>query len=413
MSSQAGHKPSLLVITSRYPFPVIGGDRLRVYHLCRILSNDFEVTLACLHEQAIPDIEPTSAERAVFKDIHIHHLPKWKSLAKTAFGLLNSYPMQVNYYWDAGFAKKIQHLSKGVDHCLFHLTRTARYADFCPDHALKVMEMTDAVSRNYQGMKKSKGFFSIRRQIFHLEYRKLVKYERKAVREFSLTTLVSGVDREYLLDNSDAPEGSSPPSCEPERIMVVPNGIAVDKYPFVNPWQINKVVGFIGNITSLQNFDACFYFASEVLPALRTADNVEFRIVGRIGESERTALEKFPGVVVTGEVESIPDAMTGVSIGVCPVRVSAGVQNKVLEYMALGLPAIVTFNSTIALELEHDHQVVVADSAQEFVNQFERLQNDPALCHSLRKEARAFVEKHHQWSESIARLGEKMLSGEK
>lgn len=401
-------KPSLLVVTPRYPFPVIGGDRLRIYHLCRILSEYFDITLVSIHDEKTPSIGPTPTERKVFKTIHLHYLPKWKSLLKTASGLLNRYPMQVNYYWDSSFARKLESIAQDYNYCLLHMARTARYGQYCAPDAYKVLEMMDAVSRNYRGMKNSKGFFSLRRLIFQLEHRKLVDYEQEALALFSLTTLVSNVDRRYLLDEHASRDTHQAQNTPPE-IAIVPNGIEIDRYTYLETWTINQTIAFVGNVTSLQNFDACFYFASEVLPYLREKYGIKFRIVGRISDRERSALEKFPGVVITGEVKSIPDAMSGASVGVCPVRVSAGIQNKVLEYMALGLPAIVTFNSTIALNLKHNQEVLVADAPSEFIAQFERLHSDSSLCDTLRTNGRSFVETNHQWHDTVSDLARKIL----
>lgn len=401
MIHKGSEKPKLLVVAPRSPFPLVGGDRLRVFHLCRVLSKDFDIYLLCLTDEASA-IDPMShPEAKYFCSIQLHYLPKWKSLLKTLLGLFNPFPMQVNFYWDKQFARKIENLSAEHDACLFHLIRTARYGAYCAKKPLKILEMTDAISRNYSAMGDSKGFFSLRKFIFIYEKRKLQHYEKQAVNAFDVTTLVSKIDIDYLKNLCD----ERPPT---DKIIYIPNGISIDSYHYKSQWTHNNVIGFVGNITSLQNFDACFYFASEILPRLQEIGPYVFKVIGRIGNREKSSLEKFPNVLVTGEVDSIQDELADASIGVCPVRVSAGIQNKVLEYLALGLPAIVTSKSVVALGLTDGEEVLVADSPDEYLQQFIALKDNDDLCHALRTKGRQHVESHYDWHTNIGLLSKRM-----
>lgn len=401
MNTMVLPKPRVLIVTPRYPFPVIGGDRLRIFHLCRELSIYFDLTLISLSEQPSPREHENSPEGSYFQAIHTHYLPKWKSLTKALFGVLNKFPMQSNYYWDTTFAKKVKQLSKDHDACIFHLIRTARYEEHC-DSKLKILELTDAISRNYRSMDKSEGFYSLRRSLFKYESNKLGKYERAALQRFKFATLVSKTDIEYLRTKNASYNLTIP-------LLHLPNGIDISNYPYRENWTFKPVIGIVGNITSLQNFDACFFFATEVLPILQKEQAFELKIIGRIGHREKNRLEKLPNVKVTGEVDSIADALADVSIGVCPVRVSAGIQNKILEYLAAGLPSIVSTTCGEALDLAKNKHTLFADSVDDYVRHIHQLRDNPGLSELLRVQGRKHVEREHDWKTCIAPLAENML----
>src|SRR5690606_24456626 len=104
----------------------------------------------------------------------------------------------------------------------------------------------------------------------------------------------------------------------------------------------------IGNLMSEQNFDACVYFAECVLPRLV---DFRFQIIGRIPSNKAAALSRLPRVDVVGEVRSVAERAAGAFAAVCPVRIGAGVQNKLLEYLAMGIPAVSTSIGMEGLEI--------------------------------------------------------------
>jgi hypothetical protein len=157
-------------------------------------------------------------------------------------------------------------------------------------------------------------------------------------------------------------------------------------------------IAFIGNLTSLQNLDAATYLAEEILPLVRQRfPKVILRIIGRIHRSDALSLSKYNGVVVTGEVLSIADSINGCGVGACPLRLGAGIHNKVLEYMALGLPTVTTSLGLEGINAKDKKELLVADSLKEYSSAIIQLLEDRELAASLAKSGRAFVEQQHSW----------------
>lgn len=397
LSAPSSTRPKLLVLTPRFPYPVIGGDRLRIYQVCKELAKDCELTLLSLCESK-EELTMALPDDGIFARVERIMLPRWRSRVNALLAIPTRTPLQVAYYRSPAFARALARLRPQHQLCLAHLIRTGDYLN--DTHRPAVLEMTDAIALNYQRVAQLGNVRGLRAWVYRLESRRLLNYERKTLDHFDRVVLVSAIDRSFLTDGVDRP-----------HVLVCSNGVDTEALGFVSrEASDSSVVAFIGNITSLQNFDACLHFARDVLPRLRASLGCRFRVVGRICERERSQLEKFDGVEVTGPVDDIARAVADARLGVAPVRLGAGVQNKILEYMALGLPVV---SSTLALEgfaALPERDLIVADTPEDMAAVIERLWNDSARRQSLAANGRAYVEQHHAWSAQLAPLRSAVLA---
>ncbi|QYE35957.1 glycosyltransferase [Polymorphobacter sp. PAMC 29334] len=386
---------NLLVLTPRYPYPLIGGDRLRIHTICRELAKNHRLTLLSLCETR----EEMTAEPpdGVFATVERVYLPKWKSMANTLAALPSRTPLQIAYYRSAAFRSAVERLAPGHDAVLAHLVRTAEYAVAFPGP--KILEMTDAISLNYSRVQQT-GSRSLRRLIYMVEQSRLERYERAIADKFDLSVLVSEIDRKFLF-------GDSPGRLE--RTLVCSIGVDWAKLPFTAN-RAGTVIAFVGNMTTLQNLDAARRFATDVLPLIaQRVSGATFRVVGRINDAGRRALA-LPGVEVTGEVDTIAAAVRDAAIAVCPMRFGAGIQTKVLEYMALGLPTVITPIGLEGLGAVPDRDVVVADGAEASAEAVVALLRAPLHRESLAIAARRYVEDHHGWDASLRALSTRVVT---
>ena len=386
-------KPKLLVLTSRYPYPTIGGDRLRILRVCEILSKHFSLTLLSLCETQIEMEMPLPADNIFMKIERVLLLPsrsRWNAL----IGLFSATPLQVAYYRSPIFTKRIQELLPEHDGVLSHLIRCGEYVRHLDKP--KILEMTDAISLNYSRLSKINNLQGLRALIFRIESLRLLPYEKALIKEFDLSVLVSEVDKNHLVIN-EGEEFSN-------KIIVCSNGVELTKFSYRFNDNPSRIIAFIGNMNSYQNLDACLYFAREVLPLLNKNSHFIFRVVGKINQRDANKLKAFENVEVSGAVQNIDEATSDASIGVCPVRIAAGIQNKVLEYMALGLPVV---TSTIGLEGLRAHankDLLVADTPQDFAEQIIKLHNDNKLRRMLADNARNYVEENHKWDKQLSKM---------
>lgn len=380
----------LLVLTPRYPYPVIGGDRLRIYEICRELAGNYDLTLLSLCETH-GELNAPLPNDGVFKQVERIYLPRWRSVLNVVGALASSTPLQIAYYQSTAFANALKVLLPKHDVCLAHLIRTGHYVR--NSSVPVVLEMTDAISMNYQRVINFGANRGLRSLIYAFEAKRLLGYERGVINDFAAVTLVSELDRAFLVQDRHCPQ-----------VLVASNGVNLEALPFSDRLFSQPVGVFIGNMASLQNLDACIYFAEEVLPVIRRSIDFTFRVVGRIKPADARVLSAFEGVEVAANVDSIVDAVKDARVGLAPVRMGAGVQNKVLEYMALGLPVITSSLALEGLGAKPNQDLLVADSPEEYLGHVVRLWQHVELRSQMAGTAFEYVRCHHSWKERLTPL---------
>lgn len=387
-------KSRILVLSPRFPYPVIGGDRLRIHAICRALARDHRLTLLSLCDRRA-DFDPALVTDTVFDTIERVYLPRWRSLLQVGAALPSRTPLQVAYYRSRAFARRIDALLPNHDLALAHLIRTGHYLI---DKATvpKVLEMTDAISMNYARVREH-GARGLRARVYSIEQQRLAAYERCMPSLFDTVCLIAAGDARSLWGES----------C-PDNLLIAANGVDADALPFSHRATNRRVAVFIGNLHSAQNMDACRHFVTDILPLLTAEELAEFRVVGRIRGSDAAWLRAHSRVTVTGEVAAIPPAVADARYGVCPVRIGAGVQNKVLEYMALGLPVITSPVGYEGIDAVAGRDLLVAASSAQFAALIQDLNGDEARYRALAEAGRDFVTTAQGWDAALAPLVERV-----
>ncbi|MEX3999124.1 glycosyltransferase [Paraburkholderia sp. EG285A] len=387
-------KKKLLVLTPRLPYPVIGGDKLRIYHLCKALSHQYSLTLLSLCETH-EEMDCELPDDGVFDRVERVFLSKARSYINTLLALPTRTPLQVAYYRSRAFAAAVEKMLPSHDGVLVHLVRCAEYVR--KSDKPRVLEMTDAISLNYGRVKQLKNARGLKSRALSLEAKRLGDYERAIVNDFDLSVLVSQTDKDYLFPGSNA-----------DNVMVCSNGVDLSGLPYSVRSMASRVLIFIGDMRTVQNEDMCHFFAQEVLPLLRKRADYRFRIVGSISPALAERFRAYDGVEVTGRVASVADAAKDGAIGLCPMRIGAGVQNKILEYMALGLPVVATSLAYEGLKARVGCDLVIADTPKEFVERIEALLADEVGALKMAARAREFVAREHAWGGMVEPLLERL-----
>ena len=374
----------ILLITPRFPFPVIGGDKLRVYNIVKYLSNYYRFTLASLY--STEEEGRATAESGIFDEVYRVRQPKSVSYCYTAGSLLRGRSLQSGYFYNPSLRKLVDSKISGHDLLLAHLIRVSDYA--IGKAVPAICEMTDAISMNYERAGRTKGR-SLKRFIYAFERKRCLDSERKCLEGFDGCVVVSPTDRQYLTDRY--PEYSA-------KMHVIPNGVRIEDFDCARDKVEKGKIVFIGNMRTLQNSDAAAYFAKEVFPGLREKrKDASFWIIGADPGREVLALSSIPGVVVTGRVDDVRESAHDAEASVCPVRIGAGIQNKVLESMAMGIPVVTTSIGAQGLAAKDGVHFKVADSPAEFIEGVMDIFNDRSKAQALSKKAKALVQESYSW----------------
>lgn len=386
----------IVVIASRYPgYPPLKGDQVRAYHQIRLLSRRHEVTLVCFGGER-PTQEPAGDSRIekFCRKVTVVPPPGVARWLKVARNLVVGLPLQCGYYFSPTMQSAVDQVLEKERPAvvLVQLSRMAQYlrAENGPPAVLDLVDSLalNAVSRSTFSRGPARG-------LWRVEARRLAAFEREACSRFAAVTVVSEADREYL--------GAG-------NVAVNPNGVDLEGIPFApHTGRDATTLLFLGNMGYYANVDAVRFFVRSVLPVIRRRiPSVRFLIVGANPSREVRCLAG-PNVVVTGLVESVLPYLSTAGIGVFPIRLGSGMQNKVLEAMAAGLPVVTTsFVLKGVRAAPHEH-VMVGDTAEQFAACVIELVRSEALRRELAIRARRFVEACYSWEASVGQL-EKILS---
>lgn len=391
----------VLLVTPRYPFPVIGGDKLRVYNIVKYLSRFYSFSLASLYSTR--EEEESAPEQGMFEEVYRVRQPKAMSYCYTAGNLIRGKSLQSGYFFNPRLREIIDDKVGGYDLVLAHLFRVSDYLKGKSVPA--ICELTDAISMNYA--RAGAGAFSAKRLLYGFERKRCLEAERKCLEDFNSCVVVSGKDRDYLA--SIYPQFSS-------KLRVIPNGVKIEQFPYRRDRVSKGKIIFIGNMRTMQNADAACFFAKEVFGRIRESrPHATFWIIGAEPGKAVRALSSIPGVVVTGRVDDVRSFAYDAAASVCPIRIGAGIQNKVLESMAMGVPVVTTSVGAEGLLAEPGRHLLVADRPEAMKERVLELLNEPGKAEALSKRARALIEERYSWDgmlSSYRELVEDVLDGQ-
>jgi polysaccharide biosynthesis protein PslH len=230
--------------------------------------------------------------------------------------------------------------------------------------------------------------------VYGREHRTLLEFERRVARAFDENVLCTPLEQRVF-------EGAIPGA----HSMVLRNGVDLAFYRPAPERREPAHLVFVGVMDYLPNIDGCVWFVREILPKLRANHGkVRFTIVGSRPTPEVLALAREPAVTVTGFVDDPREFLARASISVAPLRIARGIQNKVLEALAMGLPVVGTTSATQGVEGVPGRDFLLADSVDEQVAAVSELIAHPARAQDLGRRGRAFVEANYDWEVVLAPL---------
>ncbi|MDR3762578.1 MAG: glycosyltransferase family 4 protein [Acidobacteriota bacterium] len=210
------------------------------------------------------------------------------------------------------------------------------------------------------------------------------RFERRWYPRLDRVVVTSAMDAERLAQIA-----------APVRPVVIPNGVEV---PGVAAASVPRRIVFTGNMSWPPNEDAAEFFVREVLPRVRRQyPQAEFWIVGSSPSLRVEALGGVPGVTVTGKVPVLAEYIATAEVYVSPLRFGAGVKNKILEAMAVGVPIVATPISLSGTPLVSGRHLLQAEGPAEIAAAIGKVFDDPALETSLAREAREEIQRHYTW----------------
>jgi len=387
----------LFVILSRFPFPLEKGDKLRAYHQIKHLSKDHDIILCCLSDKKIKP-EWKEELNKYCQELHVFELKKPLIYWNTFKQLFTGNPYQVGYFYQHRVRKKIDSIIDRTKpaHIYCQLIRTAEYVKNHHDIP-KTIDYMDALGKGM--LRRSAISRGTKRKLFSIEGKRLTEYENRIFDYFNHHTIISEQDKR-LINHPDN-----------HKITVIENGIAKDFFDFPPKNDTEYELVFTGNMNYPPNIECSEFIVRHILPTLqKKIPGIKLLLSGANPNQRIIELGKNEAVTVTGWVDDIKDSYSKGKIFLAPLFIGTGLQNKLLEAMAMRLPCITTSLVNNALNCVDGTTILLAENANEFISQVENLLNDQQLYEQISHNARNFVADNFNWNVSVGKLNEVLKS---
>lgn len=383
---------NVLYLCHRIPYPPDKGDKIRAFHQVQAIASRHQVDLFTLADDPSDLVHATALQRYCRRVTVVPLNPRWARLRSLPY-LLTRQPLTIPYFYSAKLRAEIRQAValNAYDRIYVYCSAMAQYVEV--EWGIPVVtDFVDVDSdkwRQYSSFTHGPAAVIYRREAWALQ-----QYERQ-VCDRSACILVT-TRREAELVQGMAPRTS---------VHVVANGVNTDYFRPAEVVANAPTIGFTGDMSYFPNIEAVKFFAGKVLPLIRRAvPEARFLIVGRNPSPAVQALQHIEGVEVTGFVPDIRPYLARMHVAVAPFSIAAGIQNKILEAMASGIPVVCTRRAAQGLSSAAAAAVELADSADEMAGKIAGLLRDPEIAHSRGIEGRTRVAAEYQWDQSLDRF---------
>lgn len=382
----------ILFLAQRVPYPPDRGDKIHTYNHLRHLAKMHEVAVACLADGE-EDMTNVVGLKSLATSIDAVAIRPIRARSRALAALGSRIPCTVAYFNERRLHEQVGERMRR-EHFDAILVNSSQMAQFVEPYSdlPRIMQFVDLDSLKWQQYAENSSI--PRSWLFRREFHCLLEYERKLARTFTHSLVCTPRELEDL--QRLAPGAAA--SC-------VSNGVDLDVF---RPQAIEKIPGamiFTGVMDYYPNIEGVVWFCRDVLPLIRRElPGVTLTICGARPDARVTALARIPGVTVTGRVADVRPYLARASVAVVPLRIARGIQNKLLEAMAMGLPAVACSAVTGGVEATPGRDVFVADNPADFAGATVRLFRDDELRRRTGAAARACMEAKYHWEHQLQRL---------
>ena len=391
-------RPHVLLLCHRVPFPPDKGDKIRSYRWLKALCTEYDVHLVAFVDDP-HDLQHESYLQAICRTCRLFDLDRRRATLRSVRGLLTGSPLTLPYYRDIRVEQWLSQLRQSfpIATVVIYSAAMAQYVlgDRWRD-ARRAIDFVDVDSDKWMQYAMSR--VGPMRWLYLREAKSLARFEGLASRTLDISLFVSGRE-------AAAFERVQGRDCG--RVGFVNNGVDYEYFSLdplrPSPYPDGRAtVAFTGAMDYWANIDAVSWFAGNIWPVVRRVrPDTLFFIVGSKPTKEVKKLAGN-GIVVTGRVPDVRPYLQHANVVVAPLRIARGIQNKVLEGMAMARPVVVTGKALEGIDAVPGLHLLVADAAEDFSRQVIDVLGE--CFPDVGPAAREFVARHYSWDKHSARF---------
>ncbi len=379
-----------MVITSRFPYPLDKGDKLRAYHQIKELAKECEVHLVSLTNKTVSEKDSDELKK-LCKSVTIHKLNKLQSFFSLVRTIFNPKPFQVALFYNKRIHKKIKVKTREInpDHIYCQLIRCAEYVKDEFDIP-KTIDFMDVLSKGIERRISTSPFYL--KKILKIEAERLKIYENIMFEYFDNHAIISLQDQELIYH------------VKREEIAIIPNGIDTNFFSPDEDIKKKYTLLFNGNMQYQPNVKSAIYIVNHILPLVKEKiPEVTLLISGTSPTKEVKELASS-SVTISGWMDDIRDAYNQANIFIAPMQIGTGLQNKLLEAMAMKMPCVTSKLANNALNATPNEEILIGNSKEEYAELIIQLINNSKLSEDLGQRGQIYVRNNFNWESSTKKL---------
>ncbi len=381
----------LLVILSRVPYPLDKGDKLRAFNQIKELSKNNQIILFALNDKELDEFALVELKKYCIA-ISIMNLSKLTIFFNLVRALFNGKPLQVGYFYFNKAQKNVNALIEKYkpNHIYCQLIRTAEYAKPYPSIS-KTLDYMDVFSKGMERRIFTDPLYM--RPIIAMEHRRLLKYEYNIFQYFTHKTIISDQDKDFIQHP------------QKNEIRIISNGVDTDYFNAI-PHKKEFELIFNGNMNYPPNVESVEYLVNKIMPLIwEKLPKVRLLISGASPNKKVLAL-KSNRVEISGWIFDVRENFAKSKILVAPMQISIGLQNKLLEAMAMKLPCVTSKMANNALGALPNQQIFVAETPEQYAQFIIELLQDEEKANNIGLNGYNFVVNKFNWKTTTALLEE-------
>ncbi|MEM1140212.1 MAG: TIGR03087 family PEP-CTERM/XrtA system glycosyltransferase [Pseudomonadota bacterium] len=391
---------NILFLSQRIPYPPDKGEKIRSYRMFSHLAKRHRVFLGCFIDDPF-DLAHREKVEGMAEQSHIPRLHPGLARIKSGLALASGAPLSKRYFFDAGLKRWTNRVLAEVQpEAVFVFSSVM--AQYVPATALKtfryVVDYVDVDSEKFAQY--AEGQKGPMRAVYSREAKSLLAFDERVATRADACLFVTAQEAELF--KTKVPKAA-------RKVHAVGNGIDTDYFSpeaSFDPVEIegNPLIVFTGRMDYWPNVDAVQWFAERVFPSVRNAmPGAHFAIVGAAPSPKVLALGEMAGITVTGKVPDIRPYLKAASLAVAPLKIARGLQNKVLEALAMGTPVVVTPQGLEGIAADPGTHLLTAETPDQFLEAIKAAAL-PDRAQGLASAGRALVDERYEWDAQLALL---------
>jgi len=393
----------ILFLCHRIPYPPNKGDKIRSYNVLIHLLKNNKVSIGFLVDEP-SDLKYVEKLRQLTENVFFDQInSKLKKIKSTATSFLQGAPISVPYFYSSNLQNDLDNFldTNAIDTVICSSSPSAEYIfrsrhhDHLTNNVHLVMDFIDMDSQKWAQYAEREGFPL--KFIYNREARYLLNYERRIEKEFEQLFIVSEAEKELF--QSLVPT---------DKLHAISNGVDLE---FFNPEHSSKPIlnapslVFTGAMDYWPNVDGAIWFVEKVLPEIKIKfPDITFYLVGSNPSQELKQFDNRKDIIVTGFVDDIRDYIQQANVCVIPLRIARGIQNKVLEAMAMGKAVVSTPEAAEGIHINMDSDISIHKDEISFAEAVIDLLNNKEKTLQLGNNARKAVEDNYSWEHNLKML---------